>query len=165
MGGLWHRLRQGNFFRLFPAFPSGRLEPPKLGRCAMRRHQLPAPRRGRLPRPPGWRARAMIGDDRRWLRKGKRTWTGTQRVRGHRLRQEPNHKHVEGARKRIARVPVAPCRLRSPVSIWHFTSTEKNTVLPGRVDCIRTISCGKRKRELSSPHIWWLRSAQRAPLH
>ena len=36
------------------AFLSGRLEPPNLGRCAMRRHQLPAPRRGRLPRPP-WR--------------------------------------------------------------------------------------------------------------
>ena len=36
------------------AFLSGRLEHPNLGRCAMPRHQLPAPRRGRLPRPP-WR--------------------------------------------------------------------------------------------------------------
>ena len=42
------------------AFLFDGLEHPNLGSCAMPQHQLPAPRRGRLPRPPWWPARGRL---------------------------------------------------------------------------------------------------------
>ena len=70
------------------AFLFRRLEPPNLGRCAMPRHQLPAPRRGRLPRPPWRPARGrLVYRDRRdtgrnhFFRENEKKMNPTQRNR------------------------------------------------------------------------------------